>query len=171
MKCKSKMLKLVRVQKKEFYQCLWFTNTQEYFVSGWEHLKIWTFLSSYLGKVMISNFRFWHLKVGFSVFVQCLLQYHGASIYPNTLCIEEAKTNVFVKYECTTKLTFRKNEKSSGYMRCFGKLQISVFNLTMSLFWQKYGHSLQVFCKNYIKKTRQTQGPQAIFNFFILTGA
>ena len=56
-------------------------------------------------------------------------------------------------------------------MRCFSKLQISVFNLTISLFWQKDEHSLQVFCKKYIRKTRQAQGPQAIFNFFTLIDA
>ena len=56
-------------------------------------------------------------------------------------------------------------------MRCINKLQISVFNLTISFFWQKDKHSLQVFCKKYIRKTRQAQGPQAIFNFFTLIDA
>ena len=56
-------------------------------------------------------------------------------------------------------------------MRCINKLQISVFNLTISFFGQKDKHSLQVFCKKYIRKTRQAQGPQAIFNFFTLIDA
>ena len=46
--------------------------------------------------------------------------------YSYTLSVEEAQTNLFVKHECTTKPTFRRNYECISYMHCFCKMQISV---------------------------------------------
>ena len=52
------------------------------------------------------------MKVGFSGFVECLLQYHGTNIYSYTLGIEEAQINVFVKHNVQQRLLFEKTRKA-----------------------------------------------------------
>ena len=61
----------------------------------------------------------------YGVFVKSLICYHGTSIYPYTLDIEEAQTNVCLKHECTKKPAFRKNENYIDYIRRFSKTQIN----------------------------------------------
>ena len=55
-------------------------------------------------------FRFWHLNVEYTAFVDCLLQYHTTCMCSCTLDIEEPQIN-FVKYKYTAKPTFRKKKK------------------------------------------------------------